>query len=54
MRDGAHNPDGIAWLREKLPEADYTVCASILADKDVEEMLRGLDARSGCVSCALS
>ena len=32
------------WLREKLPGADYTICASILADKDVEKMLRGLSA----------
>jgi dihydrofolate synthase/folylpolyglutamate synthase len=42
VRDGAHNPDGVAWLREKLVGADYTVCASILADKDVEKMLLGL------------
>ena len=44
MRDGAHNPDGIAWLSERLPSADYTVCASILADKDVDEMLGRLSA----------
>ncbi len=42
IRDGAHNPDGIAWLIERLPSADYTVCASILEDKDVDEMLRRL------------
>ena len=42
IRDGAHNPDGLAWLRARLPTADYTVCASILADKDVDEMLRRL------------
>ena len=42
IRDGAHNPDGIAWLCARLPPADYTVCASILADKDVDEMLRQL------------
>ncbi len=42
IRDGAHNPDGIAWLSARLPTADYTVCASLLADKDVEEMLRRL------------
>ena len=42
MRDGAHNPDGVAWLRERLAGADYTICASILADKDVDEMLRRL------------
>ena len=44
VRDGAHNPDGIAWLLERLPRADYTVCASILADKDVGEMLRRLSS----------
>ncbi len=47
IRDGAHNPDGIAWLLPRLPTADvtgYTVCASLLADKDVDEMLRRLAA----------
>jgi folylpolyglutamate synthase/dihydropteroate synthase len=44
VRDGAHNPDGVAWLRERLPGADYTVCASILADKDVDAMLRQLSS----------
>lgn len=39
IRDGAHNPDGIAWLRARLPTADFTVCASLLEDKDVDEML---------------
>ena len=47
MRDGAHNPDGIAWLRERLPRDDYTICASILADKDVDEMLRRLSSLGG-------
>ncbi len=42
IRDGAHNPDGIAWLCTRLAGADYTVCASMLADKDVDEMLRRL------------
>jgi len=27
-----------------LPTADYTVCASMLADKDVDEMLRRLSS----------
>lgn len=39
VRDGAHNPDGIAWLRAHLDGSDYTICASILRDKDVDEML---------------
>ncbi len=42
FRDGAHNPDGVAWLSEHLPAADYTVCASVLGDKDVDDMLRRL------------
>lgn len=46
IRDGAHNPDGVTWLRARLPAADYTICASVLEDKDVDEMLRLL-ASSG-------
>jgi dihydrofolate synthase / folylpolyglutamate synthase len=42
VRDGAHNPDGVAWLREQLPAADYTIVASILADKNDAAMLAGL------------
>jgi len=44
IRDGAHNPDGIVWLCARLATADYTVCASMLADKDVDEMLRRLSS----------
>lgn len=46
IRDGAHNPDGISWLLERLPRGDYTVCASILGDKDVDLMLRRLATTS--------
>ena len=46
IRDGAHNPDGIMWLCDRLEAADYTICASVLSDKDVDEMLRLL-ARIG-------
>ncbi len=42
VRDGAHNPDGVIWLVDHLARADYTICASILADKDVDLMLRRL------------
>src|SRR3954470_10161822 len=42
IRDGAHNPDGVAWLLEHVPPADYTICASILKDKDAETMLERL------------
>ncbi len=44
VRDGAHNPEGVRWLQEHLPPDDYTVMASILADKDVDGMLEGLAA----------
>jgi dihydrofolate synthase/folylpolyglutamate synthase len=49
IRDGAHNPDGMRYLVERLcgsePQGtpcDYTVVASILEDKDVDAMLREL------------
>jgi dihydrofolate synthase/folylpolyglutamate synthase len=42
IRDGAHNPAGVRWLVERLPRDDYTVMASILSDKDVDDMLSGL------------
>ena len=40
VRDGAHNPDGARHLVGKLDHHDHTVVASILADKDVDSMLR--------------
>ena len=43
---GAHNPAGVEWLLQRLPRSDYTIVASILADKDAAEMLRLL-ARAG-------
>jgi dihydrofolate synthase / folylpolyglutamate synthase len=42
VRDGAHNPDGARHLVDQLDGVDYTVVASILADKDVDEMLAAL------------
>jgi dihydrofolate synthase/folylpolyglutamate synthase len=44
VRDGAHNVEGVRWLVEHLPADDYTIMASILADKDVDGMLRELAA----------
>ncbi|HUG64212.1 MAG TPA: Mur ligase family protein [Gaiellaceae bacterium] len=46
IRDGAHNSDGARHLVEQLDRDDYTVVASILADKDVDTMLRTL-SRAG-------
>ena len=42
IRDGAHNPDGVRYLVERLPPGDYTLVVSILADKNADEMLREL------------
>lgn len=42
VRDGAHNPAGVRWLVDHLPPGDYTVMASMLADKDVDQMLASL------------
>jgi len=42
IRDGAHNPDGARFLVERLPAGDYTLVVSILADKNVDAMLREL------------
>jgi dihydrofolate synthase/folylpolyglutamate synthase len=49
IRDGAHNPDGVRYLVERLRGSEpqrmqrsYTLVVSILADKDVDEMLREL------------
>jgi dihydrofolate synthase / folylpolyglutamate synthase len=44
--DGAHNPAALHHLLGLLPDRDFVVVASILADKDVDEMLRLL-ARVG-------
>jgi dihydrofolate synthase/folylpolyglutamate synthase len=46
IRDGAHNPAGVRWLLGRLPPGPYTLCVSILADKDVQDMLAAL-ARAG-------
>jgi dihydrofolate synthase / folylpolyglutamate synthase len=47
VRDGAHTPEAVEWLLERLPEPrDYVVVASILGDKNVDGMLARL-ARAG-------
>ena len=40
--DGAHNPEGAAWLVRALAPADYVLCISVLRDKDVDSMLAEL------------
>jgi dihydrofolate synthase/folylpolyglutamate synthase len=42
--DGAHNPDGAAWLVRQLAPGDYVLCVSILRDKDADAMLAELAA----------
>jgi dihydrofolate synthase/folylpolyglutamate synthase len=44
--DGAHTPEGVDWLLARLPAGEWVVLASVLADKDVEGILRRL-ARVG-------
>jgi len=44
--DGAHTPEGVAWLLERLPPREWVVLASILADKRVDDVLELL-ARAG-------
>jgi dihydrofolate synthase/folylpolyglutamate synthase len=47
VRDGAHTPEAVDWLLERLPAPhDYVVVASILADKDASAILARL-ARAG-------
>jgi dihydrofolate synthase/folylpolyglutamate synthase len=47
VRDGAHTPDAVEWLLDRLPEPhDYVVVASILGDKDADGILERL-ARAG-------
>jgi dihydrofolate synthase/folylpolyglutamate synthase len=47
VRDGAHTPEAVDWLLERLPSpGDYVVVASILADKDAPAILDRL-ARAG-------
>jgi dihydrofolate synthase/folylpolyglutamate synthase len=37
--DGAHTPEAVDRLLELLPRRDYVVCASVLADKNVDAIL---------------
>jgi len=45
IRDGAHNPAGVAWLVERVEQVAVILC-SVLADKDVDAMLAALASRS--------
>jgi dihydrofolate synthase / folylpolyglutamate synthase len=54
VRDGAHTPEAVDWLLERLPgPRDYVVVASILRDKDAAGILDRL-ARAGRMLVATS
>jgi len=44
--DGAHTPEAIDWLLERLPDGQWVVVTSMLRDKDVDGMFERL-ARTG-------
>jgi dihydrofolate synthase / folylpolyglutamate synthase len=45
VRDGAHTPEAVDWLLERLPQPhEYVVVASILDDKDADGILSRLTA----------
>src|SRR5439155_606903 len=47
VRDGAHTPESVDWLLERLPKPhDYVLVVSILGDKDAPALLDRL-ARAG-------
>ena len=39
VRDGAHTPEGIDWLLQRIEPRDWVVVASVLRDKDADAML---------------
>ncbi len=47
VRDGAHNLDGVRWLVRQLEPARYTLCVSILRDKNASAMLAELAVLGG-------
>jgi dihydrofolate synthase/folylpolyglutamate synthase len=40
--DGAHNLAGVGYLLARLPDRRFTIVASILGDKEADEMLQAL------------
>jgi dihydrofolate synthase/folylpolyglutamate synthase len=47
--DGAHNPAGVRWLLDRLPEPEVVLVASILRDRDAREMLALFAARASAL-----
>jgi dihydrofolate synthase/folylpolyglutamate synthase len=52
--DGAHNPEGVRFLLELLPERDYVLVCSVVGDKDVETMLELFSKRSSHLVATVS
>ena len=52
--DGAHNPEGVRFLLELLPERDYVLVCSVVGDKDVETMLDLFSTRSSHLVATVS
>jgi dihydrofolate synthase/folylpolyglutamate synthase len=42
--DGAHTPDAVEWLLERIGDGPYVLCVSVLRDKDVDGILERLAA----------
>jgi dihydrofolate synthase/folylpolyglutamate synthase len=51
VRDGAHTPEAVEWLLERLPSHGYAIVVSLLRDKDADGILERL-ARAGDVVVA--
>jgi dihydrofolate synthase / folylpolyglutamate synthase len=45
--DGAHTPEAVEWLLERLPDREYVLCVSLLSDKDADGILERLAQAGG-------
>ena len=52
--DGAHNPEGVRFLLELLPERDYVLVCSVVGDNDVDTMLGLFSKRSSHLVATVS
>jgi len=52
--DGAHNPEGVRFLLELLPEREYVLVCSVVGDKDVDTMLDLFSERSSHLVATVS
>jgi dihydrofolate synthase/folylpolyglutamate synthase len=49
--DGAHTPEAVDWLLERIPSGDWVVVVSVLEDKDADGVLERL-AKAGTIVVA--